>query len=214
MTARLPARLEPAPDAPALLAAAEAEERTAEGLYIRDIDLSGTRLFGLRLRGVLFENCRLSGCCWQRADCVDVVFRHCDLSNSDWRDGYFERTAFESCKAVGAAFPETGWRDAIWQGSAMGYASFDRASLRETAFADCDLSSAILADCAWKRLAFANCRMENVSFLHTALGGLDLTSCNIGGLTVSESSVELRGAIVSPEQAVGLAKRLGVVVKE
>ena len=91
MTERLPASLEPAPDAVDLLARCEREERLAGGLHIRGVELSGTRYEGLRLHGVLFEGCRLTGCRWERADLCDVVFRRCDLSNSYWRGGFFER---------------------------------------------------------------------------------------------------------------------------
>ena len=56
--------------------------------------------------------------------------------------------------------------------------------------------------------------MRSASFLHTPLTGLDLTSCELDGLAVSDTNAELRGAVVTMEQAAMLAKRLGIVIKE
>ena len=79
MTVRLPESLAPVPDAAERFAWAEQEERTVEGLHLCGADLSGTCYEGLRLRSVLFENCRLTGCRWERADLGIVVFRRCEL---------------------------------------------------------------------------------------------------------------------------------------
>ena len=47
------------------------------------------------------------------------------------------------------------------------------------------------------------------------LGGqtLDLTGCTLDGIAVSDTHAELRGAVVTMEQAAMLAKRLGLVIK-
>ena len=214
MTVRLPESLAPVPDAAERFAWAEQEERTVEGLHLCGADLSDTCYEGLRLRSVLFENCRLTGCRWERADLGNVVFRRCELSNSGWRDAFWERTVFEDCKAVGAGFAETGWRQAAFAACALAYATFDRARLREVAFSDCDLSHAAFHECTWKRLSLDKTRLREASFLHTPLAGLDLTGCELDGLVVSDTNAELRGAIVTAEQAAMLAKRLGLVIKE
>ncbi|WP_462385449.1 pentapeptide repeat-containing protein, partial [Intestinibacillus massiliensis] len=117
-------------------------------------------------------------------------------------------------KAVGAGFAETGWRQAAFAGCALAYAAFDRARLREVAFSDCDLSHAVFHECTWKRLSLDKTRLREASFLHTPLAGLDLTGCELDGLAVSDTNAELRGAIVTAEQAAMLAKRLGLVIKE
>lgn len=213
MTARLPAALAPAEQAAALLTHCAREEQQAAGLRICDADLSGTQLECLRLRGVLFEGCRLTGCSWARADLTDVVFRRCELSNSDWRDAFFARVDFADCKAVGAGFAGTGWRAASFDGCALSYAVFDYARLRDVSFSGCDLSQASLHTCTWKNLRLDKTSLRQASLLHTPLAGLDLTGCTIDGLAVSDTNAELRGAVVTMEQAAMLARRLGIVIK-
>ena len=44
-------------------------------------------------------------------------------------------------------------------------------------------------------------------------GRVDLTDCVLDGIAVSDTNAELRGAIVTMEQAAMLAKRLGIVIK-
>ena len=46
------------------------------------------------------------------------------------------------------------------------------------------------------------------------LKDVDLTTCDIDALTLSESCAELRGAVVDLWQAAGLARRLGLIIKE
>ncbi|MCP1103463.1 hypothetical protein M2454_002553 [Aequitasia blattaphilus] len=38
-------------------------------------------------------------------------------------------------------------------------------------------------------------------------------TCEIEGIVLSEKPIELKGAIVNTYQAVGLAKRLGIIVR-
>ena len=45
----------------------------------------------------------------------------------------------------------------------------------------------------------------------TPLEGMDLTTCQIDGLIVDPPS--LRGAVVTAEQACGLAKLLGLIIR-
>ena len=96
---------------------------------------------------------------------------------------------------------------------ALSYAVFDRARLREVGFSGCDLSNASLNECTWKGLQLDRTMLRSASFLHTPLAGLDLTGCELDGIAVSDTNAELRGAVVTMEQAAMLAKRLGLVIK-
>lgn len=59
----------------------------------------------------------------------------------------------------------------------------------------------------------ARTSLRAARLLHTPLMGLDLTGCELDGIAVSDTNAELRGAVVTMEQAAMLAKRLGVVIK-
>jgi len=62
------------------------------------------------------------------------------------------------------------------------------------------------------KLKLAACDLTRAELAHTSLKGVDLSGCEIAGLRVSSTFAELRGARVSPEQAVQLAGLLGVEV--
>ena len=60
----------------------------------------------------------------------------------------------------------------------------------------------------WK---IKNCCLKSAELYNTPLKGVDLTDCDIGGITVEMGN--LRGAIVREDQAVMLAKLMGLVVR-
>ena len=78
----------------------------------------------------------------------------------------------------------------------------------------CSLAEAMLTDLALKRTEFTDTDLTAASLQGTMLKGIDLTGCTLTGNSYGEALRELRGAIVSPVQAVELAKLLGVVVRD
>ena len=71
-----------------------------------------------------------------------------------------------------------------------------------------------MSDCLFQKVSFDRCDFTRASFVHTLLKGVDLTTCTIDAVTLSEGCRELQGAVVDLWQAAGLARRLGVIVKE
>jgi uncharacterized protein YjbI with pentapeptide repeats len=61
------------------------------------------------------------------------------------------------------------------------------------------------------RVSFTGCDMTQVRLSGTKLKDVDLSTCSIDGLGVSLE--DLPGVIVSPAQAVDLAKLTGLIVK-
>jgi uncharacterized protein YjbI with pentapeptide repeats len=93
----------------------------------------------------------------------------------------------------------------------MGYAGLGKGKLEQARFEDTDLTEASFSGCQFKSVEFENCILTAAEFLGTPLKGLDLRMSRIDGIKLSGG--ELRGAVVSPEQAVELSKLLGLVVK-
>ena len=63
----------------------------------------------------------------------------------------------------------------------------------------------------WRALTFEVCPLMAAELFKTPLEGMDLTTCQIDGLIVDPPS--LRGAVVTAEQACGLAKLLGLIIR-
>ena len=78
-----------------------------------------------------------------------------------------------------------------------------------TDFTEASMSKCNITNVDWKDDCF-----KNVSFFKTWLRNIDFTECDISGIVISDAKDELREVIVNLEQAIVLAKRLGIVIKE
>ena len=128
-------------------------------------------------------------------------------------DAYFGGCCFEECKAVGLDARHTLWRDTRLAHSQLAYANFDNAALERTQIERCSLAHAFFTHARFRRTRTEGVDFTGVNFTGTALSGMDFTACRLEGLTVSQGAPELAGAVVSPQQAVGLCTLFGLVVK-
>lgn len=96
----------------------------------------------------------------------------------------------------------------------MNYAKFDSAKLTKVRICSTELGESNFAQCHRKEIVWDRVALLQASFFKTPLKGMDFTTCVIDGLILSDECGELKGAVVEVNQAVELAKRLGVVVKQ
>lgn len=76
----------------------------------------------------------------------------------------------------------------------------------------CDLTESVFLQCAPQDLSFESCKLVKINFCRTRLAGIDFSANQLEGILISGD--ELRDAVVSPLQAVELARLLGVRVKD
>ena len=182
-----------------LLTACRQEERDIENYHIKDAVLAKADLAGLNFHHCLLENCRLIDCTGERAAFVDAVFRRCDLSNSS--------------KGLGTDFHHSAFKQILIEDSNFRYANLDESKLEYAEIKESDFSSAIISNCRLMDFHALNTRLDGVVFFRTALKGIDLSENQIEGISVSDSAYELRGAVISPWQAIELARIFGLVIK-
>lgn len=142
----------------------------------------------------------------------DCVFENCDLSGAMLRKASFLRVEFRDCRMVGGDFSETSLQSVLFQASQMKYANFSRAKMNCVRFEECVMDNAAFYECKNKAVAFAGGSLVEAELGGMPLKDLDLRSTDIRGIRVVGG--ELRGAIVSPVQAMELARILGVVIRE
>lgn len=75
------------------------------------------------------------------------------------------------------------------------------------------MDDASLSEMKLKDTAFHDNGMRGINFFETSLSGVNLTTDNIEGIGVSQSFSELRGAVISPEQACIIARMLGIKIE-
>jgi uncharacterized protein YjbI with pentapeptide repeats len=152
---------------------------------LRRVDLSGTRLRGLRLREVLASAVNGANGSWPYAEMDRVTFAGSTLVGLDLGAGRLARTTFSECKLDLANLRMADIRDVVFEGC----------SLRGTDFYGAKLSA----------VRFDRCELHETDFSQAALEHVDLR----GSTLVDVRGVgALRGAIVDPGQLIELAPAL------
>lgn len=144
----------------------------------------------------------------------DVLFDACDLSNVDLSDAILERVCFTNCRMTGIRLSGASLRDTAFNGCVLKYADFRFSRLRKTVFQQCDCSHGDFheAELPHSGLHFIQTDLCQAQMSGVPLADLDLTTCDINGLGARPE--DLRGAVLSPEQAVTVAKIVGVIIKQ
>lgn len=124
-----------------------------------DVDLSGRRMRGLRLRDVAVERgnlanlvvpepalwrvtvtgTRLTGAAWTRGTIADTVFRDCRIDLATFAGTTFERVRFEDCLLGQADFGE-----ALWRSVRFDHCDLTEADLRGVRIDRCELHGCTL----------------------------------------------------------------------
>lgn len=187
---------------------------TAAHLRLSGCVEAGADFSLLELAESSVEGCAFSACDFSRATFADVAFSNCDFSNCDFSEAGFTRCTFSSCKFTGANFTEAVLRIVEMRDSTCAYAFFTKAKLEDVAVRATDFAHADVSEARLRRVAFDDVRFAGTSFFRTSLAGVDLSTCQLADIVLSDAMGELRGCRMDLFQAAGIARRLGVVVKD
>lgn len=182
------------------------EEARAVGL-----DLSERELPGLSVKMSVLEGVSFAGTAISAPFLQDVRLVRCDLSNATWRSFQATRVEFVECRLIGMKALECNWQDVLLQDCDGRYLQLTDGRLRSCEFREStfveadlravDLGSTVLGQMDLSRADLRNARLRNV----------DLRDSEIEGMLVAPEDV--KGAIVSPSQAMELARLLGLVIR-
>lgn len=201
-------------DAKSVLEESAEQEYEIINRLFENIFLTKIRAAHLEVKQTVFCGCRFTGCDFSEASFTNVQFVDCDFSNSNFSDTYFKCCSFWKCKAVGADF----------YGSRINHVTFSECNFMGTGFDAAHMSFVKMQDVDFTEAGFSKCRFANfgadnicfckANFFKTSLKDIDFSTCNIEEIVLSDTMEELKGVKVHLAQAVALAKRLGIVVKE
>ncbi|MDR7072436.1 pentapeptide repeat-containing protein [Fictibacillus barbaricus] len=157
------------------------------------------------VKGVNFEQTQLPFSTW-----IDVIFEKCDLSNVKLNGARFNRVEFRECKMAGTDFDDSVMHDVQFIDCQAPYSLFNLTELRDVKFDHCLLKEANFIESTLENVQLGNSTIQEVQFSDTALKNVDLSSCQFTFIHVKED--DLRGAIISPEQAITLIEVFGLEV--
>jgi uncharacterized protein YjbI with pentapeptide repeats len=181
------------------------------------INSEGGELSGDAARNMILKNSRIKKLIMHSTElelfeCSDVIFENCDFSNLEWIRGSFQRVIFKDCKLIGVNFAEGFLRDCQFIDCIANLASFSDTKIKDVQFQNCRLTGADFYGLDWKNLGFSGSDLSESSWFKTKLAGLDLTGNEFEQIGLSMEL--LRGLIVDQEQAITIARGLGVIIRE
>lgn len=168
-----------------------------------------------------FINIEFNGCVFRKMnfsgsfnDCFlyHLYFENCDLSNVTFKKCGFHRVIFNNCRLMGTNFIECNLKYVTISDTKADYLNISGSKLNEVYFMDSMLENSFFDDTSLNKHKFLNCDLISASFIHTSLKDVDLSNSQIGFLKIATK--DLKGAIISPYQAIDLMGIIGVKIKE
>ena len=154
-----------------------------------------------------FTNCQFRDCDFTKINFTDVIFDNCDFSNALLNEAVFHRTQWQQCKLVGSNLEGAFIRNSIFTECNCSYLSIPLGNLKTTQFNECLLKDSNFSKTSLS-VAFNNCSLKQGVFTNTPLKGIDLSTSDIEGIYLLID--DIKGATVSKEQAIALARLLEV----
>lgn len=181
-----------------------------EDTLVSEGDFSG-RVLSITARRSIFESVSFAGSVVRSTKLRDVRLIRCDLSNTVLRGLEATRVEFIDCRLTGIKAIECRMEDVLFDRCEGAYAQFRdgairRGEFRDSRFTDADLAATALEDSQWIRTALTKADLRGAK-----LTGADLRGAAIDGILVNAPDVY--GAIVTPDQAMDLARLLGLVIR-
>ena len=205
---QLPSRRE---DYRLLTTAENLDDEPLDECLLAGVDGSSLHLRGLNVGASLFEGVSFANSDVVDARLRDTRFINCDLSNAVWRGFKAARVEFMDCRLTGFAAPECRWQDVLIENCDGRYGQFaqsriQRSEIVGSSFVEADFRGADFEATVFERASLIRADLSRAKLRKTDLRGADLE-----GITVLAEDVA--GAIVSPSQAMDLARLLGLEIR-
>lgn len=142
----------------------------------------------------------------------NVNFKECCFSNSNFYGSSFIKTDFESCNLIGTDMSGSTCIDVTIFSSKSNYSNFNDSTLKQVKLIENDFSEASFSRVKLEQVILENNRFIKADFHNTSLKHLDFRSNEVEGIVVNLA--DLKGMIVTTNQAICFFPLLGLVIKE
>jgi uncharacterized protein YjbI with pentapeptide repeats len=191
-----------------LTADADLESVRYADLTLPRLDLPDALVESTQFVGVTAEEADLTGARLSEVELERVLLPVVHATRSQWRDVKVSGR-LGSIEAYDAQ-----WRSVHFVGCKLSYLNLRGAELVDVAFTDCTIEELDLANARLRRVAFPGTRVEHLNVQHSELRDVDLRGAQLSAI---DGIMDLRGAVISPEQltllAPVLADALGLTVE-
>lgn len=180
----------------------------AQGLSFEELSFEKTEFSTVKFLGCKFKNCD-----FYRASFVNVLMENCSFANCRFEGSYWAEVFADDCKLTGCDFTEAVFKKIMWQDVSIQYANFDSAVFRDVFFHKTKVINSELTNCKLQGIKLVEADLSGTNCFKSYFAKTDLTDTLIDGIILSRDFDELKGATISPQQAGGLIKLLGINVK-
>jgi uncharacterized protein YjbI with pentapeptide repeats len=186
---------------------AEVEAARVEKCELGKRRAARARFEGVHISGGTLSETRIDAITW-----MDVVCERCDLSLAEWPGAKLARVELRDCRATGLRLVDAEIEDARFVGCQLDYAVFSGARLRRVAFEKCRFVDADFGGADLMGTIFDDCELASVELGGAKLGGVDVRTSRVRDVRVTTRDV--RGLVVTRDQAATLAKLFGLDVRD
>jgi len=158
-------------------------------------------------KNVTFTETALTG-----VEFTDVIFERCDLSNIDFSDAIIHRTKFLECKMIGINLSGATLRNVLFDRCLGDYATFRFSNTKQVIVQDSSFYKTDFISSKLHKIDLSRTNIDQSQWSGTKLDGIDLSDCEFNGLGAAVE--DLKGCIISREQAYVFATMFGLIVNE
>lgn len=166
----------------------------------------------VHLADVTFERCRFDGD-YSQGECLDVVWTHCDMANSDWHHGIFSGCTWQDCRLTGSD-----WSDSRIIQCTIAACTAPLSNWSATRCDQLKIQDSDFQESSWQvvraqhGLSFPGCQLEGADFTETSLKNWQLNDAIFTNLQLTPTL--LSGLKIAAWQAPTLAATLGVKISD
>ena len=165
----------------------------------------------IRIDSVKFKNCEFQQTDFSDSEWLDCQLEKCHFLNNDFTSSVFYRTTFEKCQLMGVDFSNNQWKNTLVTNSKADYINPSGSKIENSQFEKSSLIGSYFQDVTIKKsLKFLHCELDKTDFLGTSLLGVNISSSYFETMNVTTDQV--RGCIISPQQAIAFVSLLGVKI--
>lgn len=182
-------------------------------LIIEDSKEGYEKLTQLDFKSVYFNECTFINCNFENSCFTDCVFENCNFSSSSFKGAFFNKVNVLDCKFVGAFFENVSIQNMVCKKSIFRLANFSDARFENVLFSECDCVESYFDKS--QLINFQNTKVDftHAEFFKTKLKGIDFSESTTDNIIVSDTMLEIKGAIFNVYQAADFAKKFGIIIK-
>ena len=163
---------------------------------------------------IYFLKCKFFNIDFSRCNYNNIKFQNCIFENCTFENTIFNQVLIDNCNLKNNNFEGASFNNFIVSNSVIKYNNFILSKFNYAKIIFSNMDYSFLSEVTFKNFLTYDTSWAKVEFFKTKLDKIDVSKCNIEGIIISNNFEELKGMIVSYDQAVSLSKLLGIVLKE